>query len=366
MPVQKFDVYANQSSGIYYAGPDLKWVVAENTFVSSAYDGVRSVQDHSKLVNKGDILGFASGVNFAAEQDGTVINKAGASIAGSTGIAFGSATVSNNMTMINDGSILGFASYGVKVVNVSNFDLHNTGEIAGSVGILVHVDSLGAKGPMIENSGVIKGDFAIASYALPWQTTTIVNEVGGTIEGSFGAISSHGILSLDNHGTIKGGIRAGGPASDDKVVNAANIRGDLYLDDGYDTFKNAGGRARMVHGGDGNDKLVAGASKDTFVFDTALNAATNVDRVMHFKSGKDEFYLDDDIFTALTGLGALTDSEFHVGKHAADADDHVIYHKNSGALYYDADGNGDAMDQVQFAKLDKGQSLSSSDFVVVG
>ncbi len=56
--------------------------------------------------------------------------------------------------------------------------------------------------------------------------------------------------------------------------------------------------------------------------------------------------------------------EFHIGKHAADNNDYIIYDKHSGALYYDQDGNGSTYAQVQFAQLDKGLHLHHSDFMV--
>ena len=55
--------------------------------------------------------------------------------------------------------------------------------------------------------------------------------------------------------------------------------------------------------------------------------------------------------------------EFHKGSSAHDFDDHIIYNKGSGALYYDADGVGGAS-QVQFAQFDAGTKLKASDFFV--
>jgi Ca2+-binding RTX toxin-like protein len=48
---------------------------------------------------------------------------------------------------------------------------------------------------------------------------------------------------------------------------------------------------------------------------------------------------------------------------AADSNDHVIYNKTTGALYYDADGSG-ATPAVQFAKLSAGLALTHADFLV--
>ena len=178
-----------------------------------------------------------------------------------------------------------------------------------------------------------------------------------------------GAVDLTNKGKVKGSIILTSDAKD-KIVNEGKIKGVVELRDGKDFYKNDGGKAGRVSSGDGNDKLIAGKSKDKFVFDDDLDAATNVDRVKKFKSGKDEFFLKDNVFPALTSPGIqgpdmdLKKSEFRKGKKAKDADDYIIYHKKSGALYYDENGN-DSGGKVQFAQLDAGQSLKASDFTVI-
>ena len=47
-----------------------------------------------------------------------------------------------------------------------------------------------------------------------------------------------------------------------------------------------------------------------------------------------------------------------------DPDDYILYHKKSGALYYDENGS-DPGGRVQFAQLDPGQKLNASDFTVI-
>jgi Ca2+-binding RTX toxin-like protein len=107
---------------------------------------------------------------------------------------------------------------------------------------------------------------------------------------------------------------------------------------------------------------VLGKKADKLLFDSALNAATNVDTVKKFQSGKDKMYLDEDIFSAIAP-GTLSSSAFHKGSSAADADDRIIYDKSTGALYYDPDGVG-GVAQTQFAKLDGGPKLKASDFMI--
>jgi len=125
-------------------------------------------------------------------------------------------------------------------------------------------------------------------------------------------------------------------------------------------LKGKGKVTGLIDAGPGNDKVVFGKAADKFLFDSELNALTNVTSFKNFASGKDQFFLDADIFPTLTP-GTLLASEFRKGTAAKDADDRIIYDKKSGALYYDPDGTG-ALAQTQFASLEKGTKLKASDF----
>ncbi|HYJ52239.1 MAG TPA: hypothetical protein VEW04_03620, partial [Allosphingosinicella sp.] len=73
--------------------------------------------------------------------------------------------------------------------------------------------------------------------------------------------------------------------------------------------------------------------------------------------------LDDAVFTGLS-LGALNANAFVIGTTAQDADDRIIYNSTTGALFFDADGNG-AGAAVQFATLDGHPIVTASDFTVI-
>jgi hypothetical protein len=369
VPTQHTDIYNPTAPAINYTKSGQTWTIASGALVGSgSAPAVYSGFNGSKLVNKGDVFSSTqAGVFFATQKNGTVINKANGSIFGGYGVFVGGPGA-KNMTVMNDGSIIGFAQAGVIATDVSNFDLTNTGHIFGAIyGVFASVGTVGATdGPMIENSGVISGGaIGVLTSILSGLKATVVNKSGGTIKGDTIAIgTSAGSLLVDNHGKIKGDIVSEAPNAHDKVVNDGQIKGDVFLGSGDDTFKNAGGTAGKVHGGDGNDTLIAGLHKDQFVFDTTLNAATNVDRVKHFDPGTDKLILDQSYFGALSGPGNLASGEFHKGAAAHDGDDHIIYNKHTGALFYDPDGTGGSP-QVEFAKLDKGLNLHASDFVVI-
>jgi Ca2+-binding RTX toxin-like protein len=130
---------------------------------------------------------------------------------------------------------------------------------------------------------------------------------------------------------------------------------------GTDTLYGGDGNDKLS-GGDGADTLNGGAGKDIYVFDTALNTSTNVDTVVGFVAGTDKIYLNSSIFAGLND-GALPADAFHYGA-AADAEDRIIYNKTTGALFFDADGNG-AGGLVQFANLVSTPLITAADFVVI-
>lgn len=155
--------------------------------------------------------------------------------------------------------------------------------------------------------------------------------------------------------------------SGDDTIDAGGGKDQVSGGSGRDVLK-GGGSADTLNGGTGNDRHTGGSGADKFIFNSALDAANNVDRITDFVSGTDKVRLDDDIFTALgpvTASTALSDAQFVKGTAAADDGDRIIYDAVTGALYYDPDGTG-GQAQVQFATLsNKPTLLEASDFQVV-
>jgi len=146
-----------------------------------------------------------------------------------------------------------------------------------------------------------------------------------------------------------------------KGNSEANVLSGLDGDDRL--YGNAGDDTLL--GGTGNDILNGGIGSDIFVFDTALDAATNKDRIIDFESGNDKINLDKSIFTALSDEGMLSSEYFQsntIGV-AGDENDYILYNTTSGALLYDADGNGQGV-AVQFATLTTRPEITSNDFLV--
>jgi RTX toxins and related Ca2+-binding proteins len=122
-------------------------------------------------------------------------------------------------------------------------------------------------------------------------------------------------------------------------------------------------KANVLAGRGGDDEMTGGGGRDRFVFDFALGA-DNIDTITDFKVDVDTIVLSGQIFTAIGST--LNGSEFRANSTglARDGNDHVIYDRTTGALFYDPDGSG-GQQAVQFARLSSGLALSHSDFDIV-
>ena len=118
-----------------------------------------------------------------------------------------------------------------------------------------------------------------------------------------------------------------------------------------------------LNGGLGRDTMIGGAGNDTFVFNTALGAG-NVDRITDFSVPDDSLRLNDAVFVGLA-TGDLAATAFAANRtgRATDALDRIIYERDTGRLYFDADGSGEGA-RVHFATLSAGLTLTSADFFV--
>jgi serralysin len=183
----------------------------------------------------------------------------------------------------------------------------------------------------------------------------------GDVNGDGFADMIVGAQSADTHGAsyvIYG--RAPDTAVDRTGTAASQTLAGGAFDD---TLSGLGGDDRLFGNG-GNDVLTGGAGNDAFIFNTALNALTNVDTVADFNVAQDTMLLDNAVFTALTTTGTLASAAFFIGAAAHDADDRIIYDSATGALSYDPDGTG-SITATQFATLSTGLALTNNDFTIV-
>jgi Ca2+-binding RTX toxin-like protein len=144
--------------------------------------------------------------------------------------------------------------------------------------------------------------------------------------------------------------------ANDFFRNFGNAKsGPIFGGNGNDIII-GGNRADEIHGGNGNDLLVGGKGADKFVFDTALNAVTNVDTILDFNPVQhDQIDLKSSIFTGIP-LGPLDATHFAIGGPVG-TNAQIDYNPATGQLVYDPDGTG-AGAPVLFAILANHASIT--------
>jgi len=233
-------------------------------------------------------------------------------------------------------------SYGNKVVFTGSFT------VAG--GVVTGGTVTGFTASLGPTATVTGSGYAIAATALVDAIKDAIDN--GNQEGFWDLVWNRPLdmvgSALDDYirGNDFGGSILGGAGND-----------QLWGGPGNEIVKGGAGDD-VIGGGRGFDQLFGGTGKDAFfVFDTA-----NVDVIKDFSPKDDLIELDLVAFDEL-GPGFVSKSEFGIGKMAATADQHLIYDKTSGALYYDADGAGGAA-QVKILQLAKGLALTAHDFAL--
>jgi Ca2+-binding RTX toxin-like protein len=121
-----------------------------------------------------------------------------------------------------------------------------------------------------------------------------------------------------------------------EILIGGNSGTTINGDAGHDVL--IGGTANdRLNGGTGNDLLHGGAGNDTFVFNTALNAATNVDIIRDFDAdaagGQDRIELSQAIFGGIGGT--LSAAEFAVTADWTGHDRRTTHHLQQHHGYFD-------------------------------
>lgn len=163
------------------------------------------------------------------------------------------------------------------------------------------------------------------------------------------------------HAAVGGESTVSGGRNDDVLIGN---EWDEQLFGGKGNDKLYGGSGwDILDGGPGSDLLDGGPYGDAFRFSSKLGKG-NVDKVKLFSPYYDRIELDIRIFKNLEP-GWLEAAALRFGSNAADPDDRIIYNLNSGALFYDPDGDGPA-GKIKFAILaNKPEKLHEGDFLVI-
>ncbi len=169
-----------------------------------------------------------------------------------------------------------------------------------------------------------------------------------------------------------------GESAGDTLSGIENLTGSAYNDalignDGNNILDGASGNdwlsatggSDTLRGGAGNDTLLGGTGSDFFLFDSALNAATNKDTIADYSVVDDTVQLENAIFTLLASTGTLAARLFKdLSLGAQDANDAILYDRATGSLIYDSNGLT-AGGQTIFADVTDGLALTYADFMVV-
>jgi serralysin len=168
----------------------------------------------------------------------------------------------------------------------------------------------------------------------------------------------------DRRDTTSGGdLLYGGAGSD--TLNGGTGADTMFGGAGNalanDIQGNAG--ANDIDGKQGNDTLTGKGGADHFVFTTALNGTKNVDKITDFVDGTDVIVLENAMFAAVGVVGGLAAGRFAINA-PGDANDVIIYNTTTGALSYDADGNGAGV-AIHFADLTGVPGITQADFPII-
>jgi serralysin len=147
------------------------------------------------------------------------------------------------------------------------------------------------------------------------------------------------------------------------TTNTAGLGAINLTGNAFSQIIHGNGGDNVLNGGAGNDVISGFGGSDIFLFNTALNAAANMDVIKDFTAADDTIFLHSAVFNGL-GLGALAAGAFNTGSAASQTDDRIIYNTATGALLFDADGSGGAA-AIQFALLSGHPSVTAADFVVI-
>ncbi|RQW43901.1 hypothetical protein EH199_10455 [Novosphingobium sp. LASN5T] len=241
----------------------------------------------------------------------------------------------------------------------ANFVLTGADKVMAGLGVTQHFDAafnlVGADKTIVQSDGsTITQHYDGAFKLLSWDMVKVANSAVTTY-----AYSANGVLTgihvdrIDPGNIVK-------TIDLDAKWNALSAK--LTGTAGNDVLTGAT-YATEFHGGSGSDTIRCGSGVDTIYFDTAIGHG-DVDTIRSFKSGTDKLVLDSGIFSALGHGGALAEGAFVIGKQAMTPDQHLLYDKASGDLYYDADGSG-AQAAVLFAHFENTATLAAHDFVLI-
>jgi Ca2+-binding RTX toxin-like protein len=274
-------------------------------------------------------------------------------------------------------------SYTITDVDVENLTLTGAGNISGTGNASVNAITGNAGNNYLNGmagADTMRGGLGNDTYIVDNLSDQVVENANSGTDWVYASVTET-LTDVDVENLVltgAGAINGTGNASDNQLVGnaSANVlmglagNDSVFAGSGNDTVQGGTG-SDTLHGDLGNDTLravdnvffVDDLAEDRFVFDTALNAFTNVDLIdkANFTAGgaegtDDDIQLDNDIFTALlsaggTNLGVLGAGFYFEGtSNGGGAFDPIGIYNNTttGQLFYNPTF-GVAGDSVLFA-----------------
>lgn len=354
--VRSFQGNFEIATAIWLAGFDMQLV--NHGLITSNNNGVflsgQAATGMSSVVNTGTIDAIAAAVSHG-----------------------GSAT--ETLQVLNSGTIKGGAySFFSFAASVAKDEITNSGKMIGDIDLGGGDDLYDGRLGTIQGN-VFGGDGNDRLYAGAGNDALNGQDGNDTLMGGAGADYLGGGTGTDR-ASYASATKAVIVSLANPAINSGDAKGDTYnsienlTGSNYNDALNGNSANNTINGGGGNDIIKAYAGNDMltgysgadiFVFNTALDASTNVDTITDYNVAADTIQLDDAIFTALAA-GVLASGAFRSNTTglAQDAADRIIYETDTGKLYYDANGNASG-GGILFAKVGIGLGLTNADFVVI-
>ncbi|MFI0849235.1 calcium-binding protein [Mesorhizobium sp. IMUNJ 23232] len=370
----------------FYPGGGPNSVTVEATGQVRAFEGnsIRLFGDGQQIVNHGLIAQEASAIIEAVavsfRSDGPLPATSSSFI--NTGIvnADGIAVyhfASETLTVSNSGTIA--SAQNSFVSNGPSKDLiTNTGKMIGDA-FLGEGDDL-YDGRLGTIDGNVLGEVGVDKlYAGGGNSRLFGGDGNDTLMGGTGADYLSGGSGLDRASyasatkavtvSLANPAINSGDATGDAFNSIENLSGSNYNDNVFGNAANnainGGAGNDAIKGYTGNDTLTGHKGADIFIFNTALNAATNIDTITDLNRVDDTIHVDNALFIGLV-IGALPDSAFKdIAISAKDASDRILYNSDTGNLYFDRDGSGGTYGAIKFASLAGSPTITAADFVVI-
>ena len=222
------------------------------------------------------------------------------------------------------------------------------------------------------NDSINGGAGADEMYGGAGNDTYTVDNIGDLVdEASYGGAGIDRVLSsitfnLTASGTVRGTVENLTLIGTSAINGTGNSSANTMTGNAANNTLNGGIGNDSLNGLGGKDTLIGGAGADSFIFNTALSATTNVDRITDFSVVDDTIRLENAIFTALSTVGTLAATAFtaNASGSALDASDRIIYETDTGNIFYDSNGNA-AGGSVLFAQVGINLGLTANDFVII-